>query len=149
SRVLPARLRARKAIGGGDIEILLLEEVAPNDWWALLRPGKRVRKGTSLRLLAPRSTVPLAAVVLAKTSSGHYRLEFSGTHDIHEVLQEIGEVPLPPYISRPVEREDQDRYQTVFAQTPGSVAAPTAGLHFTPRLLDQIKQLGVDIQEVT
>lgn len=155
SRVFPARLRGVNAQTGGKFEMLLLEESAPNEWWAMLRPGKNARIGTEI-LIQKNPGSPgqkaLSATVLEKNSEGHGRLLFSGDEDIKNVLDEIGEVPLPPYITRkdsgPLP-EDKDRYQTVYARHQGSVAAPTAGLHFTPALLDKIRALGVKVCFVT
>jgi S-adenosylmethionine:tRNA ribosyltransferase-isomerase len=153
SRVIPARLRATQADSGGRFEILLVEENACNDWWAMLRPGKRARPGTSLVLQdAQAGPTGIRATVLELNEAGYRRLQFSGTPDLNHELERLGEVPLPPYITRhnPGEMsEDRERYQTVFAQTGGSVAAPTAGLHFTPELLDQIRSRGVQVCFVT
>ncbi|MGZ8900670.1 MAG: S-adenosylmethionine:tRNA ribosyltransferase-isomerase, partial [Limisphaerales bacterium] len=133
SRVIPARLRAIKPQSGGAVEVLLFEEVAPNDWWVMLKPGKRVRKGTALQLLernGDRSSIH--AEVLEKSDEGHYRLKFAGTTHLLTDATRLGEMPLPPYIRREdgAQPADAERYQTVFAQPSGSVAAPTAGLHF-------------------
>ncbi len=152
SRVIPARLRGHKSGSGGEIEVLLGEEVAPNDWWVLLRPGKRVRPGTRLEFhpARPGAAPPLTATVREKNAEGLYRLAFAGA-ELRAVLDDYGEVPLPPYISRngAPRPEDRERYQTVYARPPGSVAAPTAGLHFTPQLLDRIRARGVSLQFVT
>ncbi|HEV8543661.1 MAG TPA: S-adenosylmethionine:tRNA ribosyltransferase-isomerase, partial [Verrucomicrobiae bacterium] len=133
SRVIPARLRGFKPGTHGQVEVLLLEEVARNDWWVMLKPGKRVRRGTVLQFRdkAGNETAILAEV-LEKNEEGQYRLGFSGSNNIQAELASIGEVPLPPYIERlgGLEPEDAERYQTVFARENGSVAAPTAGLHF-------------------
>ena len=152
SRVIPARLRGRKGAAGGQVELLLVEECGVNDWWALLRPGKRVRPGTELRF----STVAgqpsaVTATVCVKNAAGHCRLRFAGVPDIRAALGELGDVPLPPYIERPsgTSAEDHARYQTVYARRPGSVAAPTAGLHFTEALLEALRARGVQIAFVT
>ena len=153
SRVIPARLRGVNAHTGGQFEILLLEENAANDWWVMLRPGKRARIGTNIIFQTAngrRSTVQ--ATVMKKNEEGHRRLRFDGTPNIIGNLNDLGEVPLPPYIRRAGAREmdnDKQRYQTVFAQPPGSVAAPTAGLHFTEPLLDAIRSRGVEVCFVT
>ena len=152
SRVIPARLRARKPASGGAVEVLLCEEAAPNDWWVMLRPGKRVRAGTRLEFCParPGTGQRLAATVRAKNAEGLYRLVFEGG-DVRAVLEDFGEVPLPPYIERagvPLP-EDRERYQTVYARPPGSVAAPTAGLHFTAELLEAIRARGVAVHFVT
>ncbi len=153
SRVIPARLRGANAKTGGKFEILLLEENAANDWWAMLRPGKNARIGTEiiLRDTAGKPT-EIRATVLEVNDEGHRRLQFSGTSDINRELDQIGEIPLPPYIERKNASElgeDKERYQTVFARPAGSVAAPTAGLHFTPEILEQIRARGVKICFVT
>ena len=149
SRVIPARLRGTKAGSGGQIEVLLLEENALNDWWVLLRPGKRVRAETLIFLLdrSGRRT-EVVARVLEKDPKGRCRLQFSGTTNITDSLLSVGEVPLPPYIARETPAngvDDRARYQTVYAQPPGSVAAPTAGLHFTMALLEAIRARGVQV----
>jgi len=164
SRVIPARLRAEKAGGGARLEVLLAEENAPNDWWVLLRPGKRVRPGTVLlfpprapdradpsRLASLSAQSVLRAIVEAKNAEGHYRLRFEGPANIKDMLDALGEVPLPPYITRagPPTLEDRERYQTVFAHHPGSTAAPTAGLHFTTRMLDGLRGRGISVCHVT
>lgn len=153
SRVIPARLRGLNARSGGQFEVMLLEEVAVNEWWAMLRPGKRARLGTRIEFRARDGAHPRAAsaVVLEINEEGHRRLQFEGVENILRLLPEIGEVPLPPYIARPhgVSNEDAARYQTVYARQPGSVAAPTAGLHFTPALLEQAQNLGVQVRFVT
>jgi len=153
SRVIRARLRARKASTGGAIEVVLLEENGTNDWWALLRPGKRVREGTSL-VFRDRTGFPTSTrgMVSEKNPEGHGRIVFSGTENILHELDRIGEVPLPPYVRRPVHganESDQQRYQTVYAREPGSIAAPTAGLHFTEALLQEVRARGAQIHYVT
>ncbi len=151
SRVVPARLRGWKAEGGARLELLLLEENGPNDWWVLLKPGKRVRPGTVIAIAAPDGAVALQATVEAKNPSGHYRVRFAGLADVRSALDHLGEVPLPPYILRPrgATSEDAERYQTVYARVPGSVAAPTAGLHFTPALFERLVAGGVAVCSLT
>ncbi len=152
SRVIPARLRGANARTGGKFEILLIEENAVNDWWVMLRPGKSARVGTQIIFPGNHPTARISATVVEVNDEGHRRLQFSGTPDIRRELDWLGEVPLPPYILRtqPNEMaEDKERYQTVFARTDGSVAAPTAGLHFTQPLLDEIRARGVNICFVT
>jgi S-adenosylmethionine:tRNA ribosyltransferase-isomerase len=151
SRVIPARLHGVNEKTGGKFEILLLEECAPNDWWAMMRPGKRAKTGTQIRL-QEKSGAPakIVASVTAVNGEGHRHLQFSGTENLQQELENLGEIPLPPYIERHGELPaDRERYQTVFAQSDGSVAAPTAGLHFTPEFLDKIRALGVKICFVT
>ncbi len=150
SRVLRARLRGHKPASGGQVELLLVEEVGTNEWWTLLRPGKRVRAGTEIHLLNLAGSVsPVRAVVQEKNAAGHCRVRFTGTPDILNELETLGEIPLPPYIERTAGAEDDARYQTVYAQPAGSVAAPTAGLHFTPQLLEELRARGVLINFVT
>jgi S-adenosylmethionine:tRNA ribosyltransferase-isomerase len=151
SRVISARLRGMNAKTGGKFEVLLLEENAMNDWWVMVRPGKNARIGTQIELLKPNSEpAKIAATVLETNAEGHRRLKFFGTPDINRELDSLGEIPLPPYIERKVlQAADKERYQTVFARPAGSVAAPTAGLHFTPELLEQIRARGVKICFVT
>jgi S-adenosylmethionine:tRNA ribosyltransferase-isomerase len=153
SRVVPARLRGVNAHTGGQFEVLLIEEIAVNDWWVMLRPGKRARVGTRIAFHdAKKNSTGVGAVVAATNDDGHRQLRFSGTPDIARALDELGEVPLPPYITRkPGSKleEDTRRYQTVFAGPPGSVAAPTAGLHFTETLLDEIRARGVKVLFLT
>src|SRR6185437_4625206 len=156
SRVIRARLRGRNAESGGRFEMFLLEENETNDWWALVRPAKRARVGTEIILSEAGEPTGVRAAVLEKNEEGHRRLRFSGTKNIFEALDRLGEVPLPPYIHRAAgapdtssARADSERYQTVFAQPPGSVAAPTAGLHFTESLLEEIRARGVRICFVT
>ncbi len=153
SRVIPARLRGTNLKTGGAFELLLLEENGTNDWWAMMKPGKRARIGTQIQL-GTRHSEPgiVVATVMDTNLEGHRRLQFSGTQNILDALDSLGELPLPPYIQRdknnlPV--SDRNRYQTVFAQPPGSVAAPTAGLHFTPELLDELRVRDVEICFVT
>jgi S-adenosylmethionine:tRNA ribosyltransferase-isomerase len=155
SRVIPARLRGTNARTSGRFEILLLEETGPNDWWAMVRPGRTARIGTVIIIAQPKSVAgenSISAAVLEKNQEGHSRLRFTGADDIRQMLDALGEVPLPPYIVRdqpgPLP-EDKERYQTVFGRNDGSVAAPTAGLHFTDELLDKIRESGVKICFVT
>ena len=151
SRVIPARLRGRNAVSGGSFEILLLAENGTNDWWAMLRPGKRARIGTWIDIMdADKRSSGMTAQVLEINDEGHRRLSFSGVGDVLDHLDVLGEIPLPPYIERPSTRsEDRERYQTVYAQASGSVAAPTAGLHFTRELLDRVRAIGVRVCFVT
>jgi len=152
SRVIPARLRGANARTGGKFEVLLIEENAANDWWTMLRPGKNARVGTQIVFSGSHPIARISAIVAEVNEEGHRRLEFSGTPDIRRELDWLGEIPLPPYIVRtqPGEMaEDKERYQTVFARTDGSAAAPTAGLHFTQPLLDKIRACGVKICFVT
>ncbi|MCY3933945.1 MAG: tRNA preQ1(34) S-adenosylmethionine ribosyltransferase-isomerase QueA [Acidobacteria bacterium] len=134
TRVIPARLRARRPTGGA-VEILLVERDGPASWWCMLRPGRRMVPGATIEV----ERGPAARV--EERADGRFRLAFE--HPIEPLLEEIGEPPLPPYIVRPVEPRDRERYQTVYAARPGAVAAPTAGLHFTPALLAALERRGV------
>lgn len=151
SRVIPARLHGANLKSGGRFEIMLLEESVVNHWWAMIRPGKRAPVGTVIqaedRFGKPS---PIQATVIAVNEEGHRQLAWSGTANIFEELERLGKIPLPPYIERQEDRpEDEQRYQTVYAGPAGSVAAPTAGLHFTPEILDLIRARGVHLGWVT
>jgi S-adenosylmethionine:tRNA ribosyltransferase-isomerase len=141
TRVLPARLFAR-APGGAEVELLLVERRAETEWDALVKPGRRARPGARLALAAG-----LEVEVLATSADGRRRLRFSSPIEPH--LDRLGHVPLPPYIKRPDEPADRERYQTIFAQKPGAIAAPTAGLHFTPELLTALAARGVERSALT
>ena len=151
SRVIPARLRGLNPKTGGHFEVLLLEEVAQNDWWAMMKPGKRARIGTKIQFLdLQKSGTAIQAQVEEVNEEGHRRLSFTNTNNILDELDKLGEVPVPPYIERATpQAEDRTRYQTVYAHDPGSVAAPTAGLHFTTELLDQVRARGVKVCFIT
>ena len=151
SRVIPARIHGVNGKTAGKFEILLLEECATNDWWAMMRPGKRAKIGTQIQLQEKNGTATnIFATVIGINDEGHRRLQFSGTNNLFHELDALGELPLPPYIQRHGENaEDKDRYQTVFAQPAGSVAAPTAGLHFTTEILEKIRARNVKICFVT
>jgi len=141
TRVIPARLFGRRA-GGGQIEILLTGKAEDREWDALVKPGRRARPGTVFTL-----DEGLTAEVIEKEETGRHRLRFSEPIEPH--LERLGHMPLPPYIQREDEAEDRERYQTVWAKNPGAIAAPTAGLHFTRELLDQLAAAGIEIAEVT
>jgi S-adenosylmethionine:tRNA ribosyltransferase-isomerase len=153
SRVIKARLRTLHAQSRCPIELLLLRANAPNDYWAMVRPGKRARLHTHLLIQDQLGhSTGVEATVMDKNSEGHRRLLFSGTENMATRLEELGEVPLPPYIRRSdasALKDDTTQYQTVYAQVDGSVAAPTAGLHFTGSLLEEIRQRGVHLCAVT
>jgi len=153
SRVIPARLRGVNAHTGGQFEVLLLEQNDLNDWWVMLRPGKRARTGTQILLCdADGQPSDVRATVLGKNDEGHRRLRFDGAPNLAASLDTLGEVPLPPYIVRSDRSrmaQDRERYQTVFAGPPGSVAAPTAGLHFTEALLAAVAARGVQVGFLT
>jgi len=160
SRVLPARLYATRARGqqtqqsspdpSGRIEVLLTQQLTDNEWTALVRPSKKIQPGERLVFHAPDEAKPLLeAQVLAASEFGERTLRFSPVPDFLDVLNKIGHMPLPPYIHREDSAADRDRYQTVFSQHSGSAAAPTAGLHFTPEIIAQLKQNGIQIETIT
>jgi S-adenosylmethionine:tRNA ribosyltransferase-isomerase len=153
TKVLPARLRGYNPRTGGLFELLLLEENAVNDWWVMVRPGRRARLHTRIRLQQPGgAATDVEAEFIDHNAEGYRRLLFTGTQDICEILGNLGEVPLPPYIKREPGQNlnsDVERYQTVYAQRPGSVAAPTAGLHFTDAVLSGLRDMGVEVCYLT
>lgn len=140
TRVIPARMYARTE-HGGLVEVLLLKRYDIHTWEALMRPGKKGKIGA-------RFTVSdeLSFIVRGVTDSGERVIEFSYEGVFEEILQKVGTMPLPPYIKKKL--KDQQRYNTVYSETDGSAAAPTAGLHFTEELLEKIKAKGVQIAEV-
>lgn len=151
SRVIPARLRGRICQTTSKVEVLLLEEIKPNLWWALVRPAKRAKLGTQLSF-ANRKGAEVTAEVASKGAYGQCQIRFTSAENIAAKLKDLGEVPLPPYIHRKDKAElkkDAERYQTVYARKNGSVAAPTAGLHFTEDLLERIRAKGVDVYFIT
>jgi S-adenosylmethionine:tRNA ribosyltransferase-isomerase len=153
SRVIPARLRGVNQATGGAFEMLLLEEVAQNDWWAMMRPGKRARTGTRICVHDRQGKISgVNVVVIDSNEEGHRRLRFSSLTNILDELDRLGEVPLPPYIRRAGEKSmaaDRERYQTVYARQAGSIAAPTAGLHLTKPLIEQVHDIGASVCFVT
>ncbi len=144
AKVIPARIYARKETGGR-IELLLLEEIEKNIWHVLLRPGRGVKPGLKINIASN-----LRAIVLSKEETGSYKIRFeSDGKKVIDLLDEIGEIPLPPYIKRPATDYDKERYQTVYAATPGAIASPTAGLHLTEELLGKLKGKGIRIAYLT
>ncbi|EAC5221318.1 tRNA preQ1(34) S-adenosylmethionine ribosyltransferase-isomerase QueA [Listeria monocytogenes] len=143
TRVLPARLHGIKDETGAHIEVLLLKQKEGNAWETLVKPAKRIRKGATITF----GDGALKATCLEELEHGGRILEFSYEGIFYEVLEQLGEMPLPPYIKEQL--SDQDRYQTVYAKENGSAAAPTAGLHFTEDLLAKISAKGVEIIFVT
>jgi len=151
TKVFPARLRLRKAGTGGAVEALLVREEAPGTWEAMLRPSGRLKAGLEF-VPAPE---PQAAPVmrLGGGGAGRWTLTELMPGIIARLMEEVGEMPLPPYIARPggdsaMAALDRERYQTVYARVPGSIAAPTAGLHFTPALMAEAEARGVVIARV-
>jgi len=142
SLVIPARLSGRRAESGGKVEILLLRRLSPNVWETLVRPGRRVRTGTMIEITGGSVAdnghdLKVTAEAVGRGEDGTRVMQFSD----EALLPELGTIPLPPYIHVPL--KDPQRYQTVYADVDGSVAAPTAGLHFTPELIERIKNKGI------
>ena len=158
SRVLPARLYATRARGShtqqsspnpaGRVEVLLTQQLAPNEWTALVRPSRKIQPGERL-LFHDGASIVLEAEVIAAGAFGERTLRFEPTPNFYAILNKIGHMPLPPYIHREDTQDDRERYQTVFSHPPGSAAAPTAGLHFTPEILAQLQQNKVQIETIT
>jgi S-adenosylmethionine:tRNA ribosyltransferase-isomerase len=158
SRVLPARLYATRAgqhtqasspKPSGRIEVLLTQQLSATDWAALVRPAKKVSPGETLLFPDDTGAAILQAEVLTSGDFGERTLRFAPDPAFLQKLDRIGHMPLPPYIHRPDATEDKTRYQTVYAQTPGSAAAPTAGLHFTPEMLSSLQGKGIEVETIT
>jgi S-adenosylmethionine:tRNA ribosyltransferase-isomerase len=141
TKVFPCRLPARKP-GGGRAEIFLLSEQGPNHWRALVKGGGAARRRLSV-------TADIEAELINEGPDGAWSIRFHGASNIRELLPSIGKTPLPPYIKREPSGTDRERYQTVYAAREGAVAAPTAGLHFTPELLERLEARGVEFASVT
>ena len=165
SRVFPARLfghrsgtraqplsprnPASREFLKGRVEILLTRALGNGEWEALVRPGRKLGIGELLTFRDQAEKTLLEAEIIGRGEYGERRLRFASVPNFFERAESIGHVPLPPYIGRDDEAADRERYQTVFARNRGSAAAPTAGLHFTPQILDEIRTRGVEIVEVT
>ncbi len=170
SRVIPARLYARRTLRRereksgspatglgrwgeekptGRIEVMLTEPAGENRWHALVRPGRKVSIGEILVFPSPSGTIELKAEVLERGEFGDRLLQFSPAEDFFAALDRIGHIPLPPYIHRDDSDADRERYQTVYSRERGSVAAPTAGLHFTPQILDSLPTRGIEVARIT
>jgi S-adenosylmethionine:tRNA ribosyltransferase-isomerase len=145
SRVLPSRLLGHRDPFGGAVEMLLLEPVSADArlWRALVRPGRKMRSGETVRF-----DDRFSAEIVGRAERGERIVRFRG-EDVYEALDRLGHMPLPPYIKRGDRAEDRERYQTVFARERGSVAAPTAGLHFTAGILDRIRASGAHVAQIT
>ncbi|MCI8910996.1 MAG: tRNA preQ1(34) S-adenosylmethionine ribosyltransferase-isomerase QueA [Oscillibacter sp.] len=143
SRVLPARLLGRRLPGGGACEVLLLIDRGERTWECLVRPGRKMKPGAKLSF----GDGQLTAEVVAEVEGGNRLVRFDYEGIFLEVLERLGKMPLPPYIK--TELQDRERYQTVYSKVTGSAAAPTAGLHFTPELLERVRAMGVEIGYVT
>ena len=145
TKVLPARLFGKSETGAG-IELFLVRETSEGTWETLARPARRLHAGKRIHFVES-----LTAEVIDKSAEGKVLVRFQSEGDLYEILDEIGKTPLPPYIKRGADAIDTDRerYQTVFAKSRGAIAAPTAGLHFTPDILDEIRAGGVKVIEIT
>ncbi len=162
SKVFPARLLGRRSGSHaqpvsprnpasrdflqGEVEVLLTRQTGELEWQALVRPGRKIGVGERLSF---GDNNQLQAEVTARGSFGERTLQFDPVPDFFATVEKLGHVPLPPYIGRADTTADRERYQTVYAQQKGSVAAPTAGLHFTPEVLSAIRARGIEIAEVT
>jgi S-adenosylmethionine:tRNA ribosyltransferase-isomerase len=149
TKVFPARLLGHRVPSGGAVEALLLGGTGSSEWEALVHPGQKLKPGA--RMLFERDGAQLHGEILARHFFGRrtIRLWTDDGSDIAAAIDRVGHIPLPPYIKREDRASDRDRYQTVYARERGSVAAPTAGLHFTPELLDALAARGVERTEVT
>jgi len=147
TRVFPARLRGRRAISGGAIELLLVRETAAKTWEALARPARRLRVGDELEFEGGG----LRARVKESSDNGIRVIKFETDENLDDVIDRIGEPPLPPYIKSDGRKlsDDKSRYQTVYAAQRGAIAAPTAGLHFTPSILGELESRGVRLAQIT
>ena len=145
---LSARNPASREFLQGKVEVLLTRQVSenPNEWECLVRPGRKIGVGEKLFFGDPAE---LEAEVTARGSFGERRIRFTPVTDFFERVERLGHVPLPPYIDRADRPNDRERYQTVYARSRGSVAAPTAGLHFTPEIMDRIRSRGIQIARIT
>ena len=143
SRVLPARLLGQRLPGGGACEVLLLIDRGDNVWECLVRPGKRLRRGARVSF----GDGKLKGEIVDELPDGNRLVKFEYEGIFLEVLDALGKMPLPPYIKS--ELQDRERYQTVYSRVVGSAAAPTAGLHFTPELLEKVQGMGVSLGYVT
>lgn len=147
TRVFPARLVGRRDPSGGQVELFLIREEAKGVWEALARPARRLSIGSRVEFGDGR----LTGVIVEELEEGRRLVRFSPAESFKELLEEIGQTPLPPYIKRDerAKNSDRERYQTVYARESGAIAAPTAGLHFTPKIFDEIAAVGAQVAEIT
>jgi len=147
TRVFPARIRGQRDPSGGRVEVLLVREIEPLLWEAVVRPGSRLLPGARIQFSDSR----LRAQVVDLAADGGRVLRFQCDENLERILEEIGETPLPPYIKRPsgATQKDRERYQTVFARKRGAIAAPTAGLHFSQSDLDELRARSIKVVELS
>jgi S-adenosylmethionine:tRNA ribosyltransferase-isomerase len=161
ARVIPARLfgrregvrsekpgrspRTAREFLSSEIEVLLTRQVAPEEWEALVRPGRKMRVGERVEF----GDGELSAEVLSRGEYGLRRIRLTAKGDVTQAIERFGHVPLPPYILREEEAADRERYQTIFADHLGAVAAPTAGLHFSPAIVEKLRQRGIEMASIT
>ncbi len=143
TKVIPARLLGQREDTGGKVEVLLLKRKSDDVWETLVKPGKKARVGS--RLSFGNGLLKAEVIDIVEEGNRLFRFEYDGIFE--EILDRLGQMPLPPYITHQL--QDKNRYQTVYAKCDGSAAAPTAGLHFTEELLQEIRDMGVSIAEVT
>jgi S-adenosylmethionine:tRNA ribosyltransferase-isomerase len=161
ARVIPARLfgrrlgiraekpgrnsRTLREFLSSEIEILLTRQISPDEWEALVRPGKKMRVGERVEF----GEGELSAEVLDRGEYGLRRIRLTAKGDVNQAIERLGHIPLPPYIAREDEPADRERYQTIFADHPGAVAAPTAGLHFSPAILEKLRERKIEMATLT
>jgi len=145
TKVIPARLLGYRKETGSPVEVLLLKRLYGDDWEVIVRPGKKMREGHTVEFIPG----VLEGVITKVKNDGNRIISFNYSGIWEEVLDRAGQVPLPPYIKEKLTQDDKERYQTVYAKHEGSAAAPTAGLHFTNELLEEIRQKGIIVAEVT
>ncbi len=161
ARVLPARLfgrregvrsekpgrnrRTAREFLSSEIEVLLTRQVAPEEWEALVRPGRKMRVGERVVF----GDGELSAEVISRGEYGLRRIRLTAKGDVTQAIERLGHMPLPPYISREDDSGDRERYQTIFADHPGAVAAPTAGLHFSPAILERLRRRSIEMASIT
>jgi|ERR1044071_736691 S-adenosylmethionine:tRNA ribosyltransferase-isomerase len=147
TRVFPARLVGRRESSGGRVELFLVRELEPMVWETLARPARRLQRKARISFGDGR----LRAEVIELLDDGRRAVRFECDDSLEDAIEELGQTPLPPYIKRETESfdEDRERYQTVYARARGAIAAPTAGLHFTPHVMDELRARGANIAEIT
>lgn len=144
TKVIPARLIGHKKGTGGEAEILLLRQESDGLWNCLVRPGRRLMPGARVEF----KDGMMGAEIVEHREGGQRLVKFIHQGDFYQTLEKVGQVPLPPYIDRQPMEADRNRYQTIYAREEGAVAAPTAGLHFTPELMERLKDKGVEVLEI-